>query len=83
MSQKARKVMNEKDLNYYLSLPYPIVLRREDEVWAAEIPDLPGCIAAGETREEALTMIDDAKEAWLSVSLEAGDPIPEPERQPA
>lgn len=73
--------MSEKDLNYYLLLPYSILLTpdTEDGGWLAEIPDLPGCMTFGDTKEEALEMIEDAKITWIEGSLEAGDPIPEPE----
>jgi antitoxin HicB len=71
-----------KDLNYYLSLPYSIVLTPLSEEdgggWFVEIPDLPGCMSDGETQQEALDMIEDAKRLWLGSSLEHGDPIPEP-----
>ncbi|NJL54348.1 type II toxin-antitoxin system HicB family antitoxin [bacterium] len=70
-----------KDLEYYLRLPYQIVLTPGEDPgdgWLAEIPALPGCFTAGETREEALEMLDDAKRLWLESSLAHGDPIPEP-----
>ncbi len=42
------------------------------------VPNLPGCVSEGESREEALAMIKEAIELYLE-SLEAdGDPIPEP-----
>ena len=70
----------QKTLDYYLSLPYPIVLiPDEDGFWFAEIPLLPGCMTQGASREEALEMIDEARTLWLRASLEDGDPIPEPE----
>ena len=75
--------MSEKNVSYYLALPYSITLSYQDGEWLAEIPDLPGCIAAGDTKEEALRLIDDAQETWISNSFELGYPIPEPERQPA
>lgn len=71
-----------KTLDYYLALPYPIILiPDEDGFWFAEIPLFPGCMTQGASREEALEMIDDAKKAWLTVALRDGDPIPEPEAQ--
>lgn len=71
--------MNTKTLDYYLSLPYKITLYLADEGgFVVEIPELPGCISQGETREEALVMIEDAKIAWLTVALELGTDIPEP-----
>ena len=68
-----------KDLEYYLALPYSILLVPDEDGWYAEIPELPGCMTAGDTKEEVLELIEDAKQSWLIVSLEHGDPIPEPE----
>jgi antitoxin HicB len=68
-----------KNLNYYLNLDYSIRLKENsDGSYFAEIEELPGCITEGDSKEEALQMIDDAKKAWLSVALEDGNPIPEP-----
>jgi antitoxin HicB len=69
-----------KDLNYYLSLPYPIeLIPDEDGFWFARIPLLEGCMTNGDTREEALHMIDEAKSLWLETALQVGKTIPEPE----
>lgn len=72
----------KKDLNYYLNLNYPITLSQDEEngkvYFEAEIPDLPGCGAHGETIEEALKKLDEAKKLWFEVSLERNLPIPEP-----
>jgi len=46
--------------------------------WLAEILDLPGCIADGETRTEALEAIDEAQAAWIETARELGRPIPQP-----
>jgi predicted RNase H-like HicB family nuclease len=71
-----------KDLDYYVSLEYEIRLRKltEDEGggWLAEIPSLPGCMADGETLEEALASLNDAKLNWIETALEIGRTIPEP-----
>lgn len=73
-----------KNLDYYLELPYTIQLKPdEDGFWFAEIPLLEGCMTNGETREDALNMLDDAKRAWLVTALELGLTIPEPEVEPA
>lgn len=73
-----------KNLEYYLSLPYTIELTPDvDGYWFAEIPLLEGCMTNGESREDALAMIDDAKRAWLETALELGLPIPEPESERA
>ena len=46
--------------------------------YAAEIPDLPGCITPGETLQECAGMIEDARRSWIADALEHGEPIPEP-----
>ena len=69
-----------KNLDYYLALPYTIELTPdEDGYWFAEIPLLPGCMTQGSTRSEALERIDEAKLLWLGTALENNIPIPEPE----
>lgn len=71
--------MMSKTLEYYLSLPYTIELTPdEDGYWFAEIPLLKGCMTQGASRDEALSMIDEAKELWLETALEERMEIPEP-----
>lgn len=71
--------MTNKTLEYYLALPYTIELTPdEDRYWFAQIPLLKGCMTQGDNREEALTMLDEAKVLWLETALEEGIPIPEP-----
>lgn len=55
----------------------------EDGQWIADIPDLKGCSASGETPEEAAREIQIAKELWLESAREHGDLIPEPRYRPA
>ena len=77
--QKATPAMTNKTLDYYLSLHYTIELTPdEDGVWFASIPLLKGCITQGDSREDALVMLDEAKELWLETALAEGIPIPEP-----
>lgn len=72
--------MATKDLAYYLALPYPIeLIPDEDGYWFARIPLLDGCMTNGDSREDALVMLDDAKQLWLETALELGKLIPEPE----
>jgi len=73
----------KKDLKYYLNLPYTIRIFKYieyngKEYFGAEIPELPGCGAEGRTRKEALKKLQEAKRAWIEVSLERGLDIPEP-----
>jgi predicted RNase H-like HicB family nuclease len=50
--------------------------RAEDESWVANVPDLPGCSAHGDTPEEAIREVQVAMELWLETARDAGDPIP-------
>jgi predicted RNase H-like HicB family nuclease len=59
---------------------YPIVIFHtpSDGLYVADVPDLPGCTAHGETREEALRESQVAMGLWLDVAREIGRAIPEP-----
>jgi predicted RNase H-like HicB family nuclease len=50
----------------------------EDEAYLAEVPELPGCMAHGDTQEAALAHVKEAVELWIETAREFGDPIPEP-----
>ena len=51
----------------------------EDQAFLAEVPELPGCMAHGNTQEMALTSAKEAIELWLDTAKEFGDPIPRPQ----
>ena len=51
---------------------------KEDDAYVAEVPQLAGCAAHGETQEEALRNAQDAIALWIETAKEFGDPIPEP-----
>jgi antitoxin HicB len=73
--------MPEKTVEYYTSLPYPVVLipDPDDGIWYAKIPLLEGCMADGETPGEALAALEDVKALWFEASVKHGHAIPEPE----
>jgi len=50
----------------------------EDNLFVAEVPELPGCMSHGETPEAALTSIREAMDLWILTAKEFGDPVPEP-----
>ena len=58
---------------------YEIIIywSREDGVFVAEVPELPGCVAHGDTQEDALRKVNQAMDLWLDTAREFGDPIPE------
>ncbi len=69
----------KKALSYYMTLDYTIRLKENsDGTFFAEIEELPGCFTEGDTKEEALTMIEDAKKSWIAVALQRKIFIPEP-----
>jgi predicted RNase H-like HicB family nuclease len=50
----------------------------EDQTYLAEVPELPGCIAHGDSYESALANAKEAIQLWIDTAKEFGDPIPEP-----
>ena len=69
-----------KTIDYYMNLPYKmeIILDKEESGFVAILPELPGCITVGETIEEIVHNILDAKRAWLEAKMEERSVIPEP-----
>ena len=59
---------------------YEVIIywRDEDQVYVAEVPELPGCSAHGETSQAALTNVQEAIDLWIDTARECGDPVPEP-----
>ena len=57
---------------------YLVVVEKGPKSFGAYVPDLPGCIAAGESREEALTLIREAIEFHLEGLKEDGQSVPDP-----
>ena len=57
---------------------YLVVVEKGQTSFGAHVPDLPGCIAVGETKEEVLTLIREAIEFHIEGLKEDGMPIPAP-----
>jgi predicted RNase H-like HicB family nuclease len=57
---------------------YAIVVEDAGTNLAAYVPDLPGCVATGQTQEEVEQLIREAIELHLAGMIEDGLPIPEP-----
>jgi predicted RNase H-like HicB family nuclease len=75
-----RKDDTTPDLNYYLKLPYTLVIIPEEVGgFFVKINELPGCMTQGETMEETLRNIEEAKYLWLKTALERKMEIPLPE----
>ena len=56
---------------------YAIVIERGDSNWSAYVPDLPGCVATGDTLEETEREIREAIEFHIEGMREDGSPVPE------
>ena len=56
---------------------YAVVIEQGDASYGAYVPDLPGCVAAAESREEVIRLIHEAIEGHLEMLREEGLPIPE------
>ena len=57
---------------------YLVVVEKGPTSYGAHVPDLPGCIAAGETKEEVVTLIREAIAFHLEDLKQDGQPIPAP-----
>ena len=70
----------DKTIGYYMGLPYSVKVTQPPEGgYFAEVLELPGCWADGDTWEELGESIQASKRLWLESALELGMPIPEPE----
>lgn len=59
-------------------MKYLVIIEKGDSSYGAYVPDLPGCVAVGETEEEVLNLIHDAIEFHLDGLREEGASIPYP-----
>ena len=57
---------------------YAIVIEQGSTSFGAYVPDLPGCTAAAETRDEVVRLIREAIEGHIQLLREDGQPVPEP-----
>ena len=59
---------------------YEIILywSNEDAAFVAEVPELPGCMAHGDSQADALENVNEAMRLWLDTAQEFGDAIPKP-----
>ena len=59
-------------------MKYVAIIGKTGNCYAAHLPDLPGCIAAGDTFEETRNLIEEAANFHVEGMLEHGETIPEP-----
>lgn len=57
---------------------YLVVYEKAGNNYSAYVPDLPGCVACGDTLEETEQLMRGAIELYLEALAEEGQPIPEP-----
>ena len=69
-------VPSSRRVSSEMAMKYLVVVERGEAGWGAHVPDLPGCIAAGKTREEALRLIREAMALHLEALHVAGEAIP-------
>ena len=55
-----------------------ITWSKDDGAFLVEVPELPGCMADGATREEAITNAEQVIQEWINMAGEMGHVIPEP-----
>jgi len=59
-------------------MEYVVIIEQGETSFGAYVPDLPGCVAVGENREETMDLIREAIELHIENLRENGDPIPSP-----
>ena len=59
-------------------MEYLVVIEQGQDAYGAYVPDLPGCVAAADTKDEVLTLIQEAIALHLELMQEDGLPIPTP-----
>lgn len=59
-------------------MKYTAIFHKTTTGYSAHVPDLPGCVAAGESLAETQQRMREAAELHIRGMMEDGDPIPEP-----
>ncbi|MCU1268178.1 MAG: hypothetical protein JWM21_4496 [Acidobacteria bacterium] len=59
-------------------MKYAVVVEAGETSFGAHVPDLPGCVAVAETREEVVKLIQEAIEFHIEGLRDDGQPIPPP-----
>ncbi len=63
-----------------MNTKYEIIIfwSTEDNAFVAEVPELPGCMADGNSYQEALSNAEQIIQEWIDTANELGRPVPEP-----
>jgi predicted RNase H-like HicB family nuclease len=59
-------------------MEYVVIVEQGDSSFGAYVPDLPGCVAVGETRDKAMELIREAIEMHIESLRANGEPVPPP-----
>ena len=59
-------------------MKYTVIIEKEEN-YSAYVPDLPGCVAVGDTREEVIRLISEAIPLHIESLRDAGELVPEPQ----
>ncbi len=59
-------------------MKYAVIIEKGEGSFGAHVPDLPGCVAVADTREEVVALIQEAIEFHLEGLREEGLPLPAP-----
>jgi predicted RNase H-like HicB family nuclease len=62
-------------------MKYLVVVEKSENGFGAYVPDLPGCVAVADKRDEVVSLIQEAIEFHIEGLKESGDPVPEPTTQ--
>jgi len=60
-----------------MAMKYLVIVEKSENGFSAYVPDLPGCASAAETRDEVVTLIQEAIEFHIEGLKESGDPVPQ------
>ena len=60
-------------------MKYAVIIEKGPNSYGAQVPDLPGCIAVAETRDEVCRLIQEAIELYVEALEEEGLQIPQPQ----
>ncbi|BCX89183.1 hypothetical protein MIN45_P1553 [Methylomarinovum tepidoasis] len=59
-------------------MKYTVIIERGEQGYGAYVPDLPGCIAVADSREEVMRLIREAIPFHIEGLKDAGQPVPQP-----
>ena len=64
-------------------MTYAVIIEKGPHSYGAQVPDLPGCVAVAETRDEVCSLIMEAMAMYVEELKQEGWPVPQPPAQEA